>query len=163
MPLRNIDFEGIDEKRLWREIERALLDEVRQKLRDGWLIDEKTGLLQSPDGQLTFPERKVYEQISLVQLDVPSGLIVVIKLNEFVAYMDEVDDPDASSDLLKAVQKDSNGKQFVLDCLKEGKYLRSCIWLAQAMQIKEAIPLIEGIEDERFQEHKKNALKALNP
>jgi hypothetical protein len=31
------------------------------------------------------------------------------------------------------------------------------------MQIKDAIPLIEGIEDERFQEHKKNALKALNP
>ena len=70
MPLRNIDFEAIDEKRLWREIERSILDEIRQMLRDGWSIDEKTGFLRwslreppkaSPDGKLSFPGRNQVE------------------------------------------------------------------------------------------------------
>ena len=82
-------------------------------------------------------------------------------LSEYFDYMDEADDPSAATDLLATVKEQEQGRQFVLDALKQGKYLRSCIWLAQVLDLKDAIPLIEKIDDPRFQEHKAVALQLL--
>jgi len=85
-----------------------------------------------------------------------------MELKEFIGFMDETDDREAAADLLAAVQKEGEaGVQVVLDCLKEGKYLRSTLWLAQALELKQAVPFIESLKNERFQEHKNAALQIL--
>ncbi len=71
--------------------------------------------------------------------------------------MDEIDDPEASRDLKTAVQNDPSGRQVVLDCLKQGKYLRTATWLAAELQIEGAKPILEKISGE-YESHAKAAL-----
>lgn len=49
MPLKTINWDGIDEERTWREAEQYVLDCYQNLLHEGWQVDPETGLLYRND------------------------------------------------------------------------------------------------------------------